>query len=306
MRDEDVRDALRTELAERTPPPPRGGLAEVVGRGRRRRRTQQLGAAFAVAVAFAGTAVVASALGEPNASPPASTVTTTPSPDPAAAWPTADLPPHTPYTTWTPGPTAPPPAGRPIEVVPKCSISDISARDLDTVRVGPDLQQRVVDMVRAVTGGATVGEVVERNFGPTSPGASDSYVYLADITDADGTGSMEFSAGSFSGDPLAAADEQAFLELNCDPPKRHVLPDGTVLQIYARQPNEPFQSLSQVLRVYRPGGELFTLTVLNYGTPDFAPDPDRPGIPQRVGAGRATLPLTEGQLGEFGIAIATG
>jgi hypothetical protein len=302
--DQDLRDALRAELADRTPPPVRGGLREVVGRGRRRRRTQQLGAAVAAVVAIAGTAVAATAIGEPNALSPADTPTTSAPSD--AAWPRADLPAHTPYGTWTPGASAPPPAGRPVESVPLCSIPDISGRNVNAVPAGPDLQRRVVTALRAVAADATVGELVAWHGKPTRPEQVGSYLYDADITDAGGTGSVTFSVGAFTGDPLAAADEQAFDEFNCDPPKRHVLPDGTVLQIYARQPSEPFQSLDMVLRIYRPGGELYTVTVHNFGSPDFKPNPAQPDIPIRFGGGRETLPLTETQLADLGIAIATG
>jgi hypothetical protein len=300
--DQDVRDALRTELAERLPPPVRGGLAEVVSRGRRRRRTQQFGAALGVAVAIAGTAVAAVALGGPNAMPPAGPgPTATPT---AAAWPRADLPAHMPYTTWTPGDTAPPPAGRPVEAIPQCDVGDTSGRNLDTVPASAELQRRVAAAAHAVAGDATVGVLVGLHLRPNKPGTVDAYIYSADITDAGGTGSVTFSIGAFTGDPLAAADEQAFDLFNCEPPRRHVLADGTVSQIYATQPSEPFQSLSRTLRIYRPDGTLYTVTVQNFGSPDFAPNPEQPEYPNHVGAGRATLPLSEAQLADLGLAIA--
>jgi hypothetical protein len=296
-------EALRTELVERTSPPARGGVAEVVGRGRRRRRAQQVGATLAVVVAIGGTVVAAGVLSRSNALPPANTVTTAPSPD--AAWPRADLPAHTPYTTWTPGASASPSAGRPVEAVPQCDIGDTFDRNVNTVPAGADLQRRLVDAMRVVATGATVGQLVEQHLSPSRPGSVDAYVYRADITDGGGTGSVEFSIGAFTGDPLAAADEQAFDEFNCDPPKREVLADGTVLQVYRWQPSEPFQSLTQVLRIYLPDGQLYTLTVRNFGSPDFAPNPVQPEVPNRVGAGRASLPLTEAQLADLGLAIVT-
>jgi len=300
MLDEDVRDALLGELAERTPPPVRGGLAEVVSRGRRRRRTQQAGAVLAVVAAITGTAVAAVAVGGPNAMPPAGpgpTVTSAP-------WPQADLPAHTPYGTWTPGETAPPPAGRPVEATPLCSIPDTSGRMVDTVRADADLRQRMTDAVHAVAGAATVGALVELHSRASRPGQVDAYTYTADVADAGGTGSVVFSIGTFTGDPLAAADEQAFDEFNCDPPRRQALDDGTVLQIYATYPSEPFQSLAQVLRIYRPDGTLYMVTVRNFGSPDLATNPDQPENPERVGAGRPTLPLSEAQLADLGLAIA--
>jgi hypothetical protein len=302
MLDEDVRGALLGELAERTPPPVRGGLAEVVSRGRRRRRTQQVGAALAVVAAITGTAVGAVALSGPNAMPPADRGPTVTS----AAWPRADLPAQTPYGTWTPGETAPPPAGRPVEQMPLCSTPDTSGQLVNTVSAGADLQLRVAGAVHAVAGGATVGVLVERHARASRPGQVDAYDYSADVTDAGGTGSVVFSIGTFTGDPLAAADEQAFDEFNCDPPRRQALDDGTVLQIYATYPREPFQSLAQVLRIYRPDGTLYTVTVRNFGSPDLAPNPDQPENPKRVGAGRPNLPLSEAQLADLGLAIAGG
>lgn len=301
--DQDVRDALRTELAGRMPPPVLGGLAEVVSRGRRRRRTQQFGAALGVAAAIAGSAVAAVAFGGSNTMSPADhgpSVSMTGD----AAWPRADLPAQTPYGTWTPGDTAPPPTGRPIEQVPLCSIPDTAGRNVDTIRADAGVQQQVVDAARAVAGEATVGVLVELHLRPSRPGTVDAYLYSADVTDAGGTGSIAFSIGTFTGDPLAAADEQAFDEFNCDPPKRHVLADGTVTQIYAMHPSEPFQSLLQTVRVYRPDGTLYTVTVRNFGSPDFAPNPAQPDMPQHVRPGRATLPLSEAQLADLGLALA--
>jgi hypothetical protein len=300
--DQDVRDALRTELAERTPPTVHGGLAEVVSRGRRRRRTRQLGSALAVVAALGGTTAAAVTLGSPNAMPPAgATVTAVPSTD--AAWPRADLPTPTPYGTWAPGASAAPPAGRAVPVVPRCSAPDTSGRSLDSEPAGMELQQRVTDAVPAVAGGVTVGVLVELYQNPNRADTGDAYTYTADLTDANGTGSMVFSVGRFRGTPLAAADDHAFDESNCAPPKRHVLSDGTVLQIYPVSPSEPFQSLTQSMRIYRPNGTLYTLAVRNWGSPDLAPNPAQPANPSRVGAGRATLPLSEAQLADLGLAV---
>ncbi len=138
---------------------------------------------------------------------------------------------------------------------------------------------------------------------PDRPEKRDAWGYEVDVTDADGTGSIRFGVGDFTGTPLASADEQAFDVGNCVPPKRRVLTDGTVLQLYEVRPSEPFQSLTQVLRIFRPNGELYQVVVQNWGSRDFEPNPDQPQIPTRVGEGRPTLPLTEAQLAEIGLAI---
>jgi hypothetical protein len=296
--DQDVRDALWTELAGQAPPVG-GGLAEVVSRGRRLRRTRQVGTALAVVAVLAGTAAVAVAFSGPTKLPPADPGPTTA----GAAWPRADLPARTPYGTWTPAASALPPAGRPVESAPLCDSPDTAGRNLNNVRADVGFQRQLVVAAAEAAGGATVGEFAERHQPPTRSATVDSYTYTADITDANGTGSLAFSIGTFTGDPRAAADEQAFDEFNCDPPKRHVLNDSTVLQIYATRPSEPFQSLTQTLRIYRPDGTLYTLAVRNFGSPDFAPNPDQPEIPKRVGAGRESLPLSEAQLADLGLAI---
>jgi hypothetical protein len=301
--EEDLGAALRAELAQRTPPRPRSGLADAVARGRRRRRRQQFGAALAAVAAVAGVAtVVVSAGALPSDGQNVAATGTTPT---EAPWPRADVPAHSPHTTWTPAQTAPPPAGWPTEPVPRCEIPDITGRDLDSVRADlPALQQRVWQALAAVADDATVGLLIETKLPSTSPNTRQAFTYTADVSDAGGTGSVVFSVGRFTGDPLTAADDQAYDMYNCQAPKRHVLADGTVLQIYDVAPSDPFASLNQTLRIYLPDGQLYSLSVRNFGEPDFATNREDPGHPYRVGAGRPTLPLTEGQLAELGLAMA--
>jgi hypothetical protein len=324
--EDDLGAALRAELAQRTPPRPRGGLADAVARGRRRRRRQQVGAALAVVAAVAGvaTAVVsAGALLSGGQDVAANGTSPTEAP-----WPRAGLPAHSPDTTWTPAPTAPPPAGWPTGPVPRCEIPDTADRDLDSVRADQAaLQQRAWQAMAAVIGvpsvsrstdpsvpessgssaavsdDATVGPLLETKLSSTRPNTRDAFTYTADVSDAGGTGSVMFTFGRFTGDPLTAADDQAYDMGNCQPPKRHVLADGTVLQIYDVAPSEPFASLDQTLRIYLPDGQLHSLSVRNFGSPDFATNRDDPAHPHRVGAGRPTLPLTEAQLAELGLAM---
>jgi hypothetical protein len=155
-----------------------------------------------------------------------------------------------------------------------------------------------------VVDGATVGLLVELKLPSTKPNTRQAFTYTADVSDAGGTGSVVFSVGRFTGDPLTAADGQAYDMYNCQAPKRHVLADGTVLQIYDVAPSDPFASLNQTLRIYLPDGQLYSLSVRNFGSPDFATNREDPGHPHRVGAGRPTLPLTERQLAELGLAMA--
>ncbi|WP_309114248.1 hypothetical protein [Saccharothrix sp.] len=326
--DDDLGAALRAELAERTPPRPRGGLVDAVARGRRRRRRHQLGAAVATVAAVAGVASVAVSAGalSSGGQDVAATGTSTSGSSPnGVPWPRADLPTHSPRTTWTPAPTARPPAGWPTGPVPRCEVPGATGRDLDSVRADLTvLQERVrrtlievkgVPSVSRPTSPASqpgssslplpdgVGLLVERRLSSTGSNGRDGFDYTVDVEDAGGTGSVVLTFGRFTGDPLTAADGQAYDMGNCAPPKRHVLADGTVLQIYDVAPSDPFASLTQTLRIYRPDGQLHSLTVRNFGSPDFATNRQDPGNPHRVGAGRPTLPLTEAQLAELGLAM---
>ena len=189
--------------------------------------------------------------------------------------------------------------------MPRCKIPDITGRDPDSVRADlPALQQRVWRAMAAVANGATVGLLIELKLPSTGPNTRAAFTYTADVSDARGTGSVVLSVGRFTGDPLTAADDQAYDMSNCQAPKRHVLADGTVLQIYDVAPSDPFASLNQTVRIYLPDGQLYSLSVRNFGSPDFATNREDPGHPHRVGAGRPTLPLTEGQLAELGLAMA--
>ncbi|WP_158073556.1 hypothetical protein [Actinophytocola xanthii] len=308
--EDNLRTALRAELAGENPPPARGGLPDVVGRGRRRRRTQQLGAALAVVAAFGGTAVAAATLDGTETVTPAGRLETTTSVVSTSAasaeadWPRAELPARAPDGTWAPGETAPPPSGRAVISKPQCSIPDTTDRAWGTVRAAAEVRSTVADALATAAGGADVGELVERHYPSSRPGAVDTYDYVADVTDAGGTGSVAFSVGRFDGDPLAAADQQAFDEFNCEPPKRQVLPGGAVVQLYALQPSDPFQSLTQTARIYLPDGQMYMLAVRNFGSPDFAPNPSQPEDPERVRAGRETLPLSERQLADLAETIA--
>jgi hypothetical protein len=324
--DDDLEAALRAELAHQAPPTPLNGLVDVMARGRRRRRRRQLGTALATVVAVAGvTTAVVSAGALPSGQDVAATGTSSTGPATEAPWPRADLPARTPHTTWTPAPTAPPPAGRPTEPVPRCEVPDTSDRDLAGVRPDhPALQNRLwrawntvskVPVNRTTsppipgTGTSPVavpdgmGLLIEQKLPPSRPNTHDTFTYTADLSDAEGTGSVVLTFGRFTGTPLSAADDQAYDTGNCQPPKRHVLPDGTVLQLYDAAPSDPFASLTRTLRIYLPDGQLHSLTARNYGSPDFTTNREDPGHPHRTGPGRPTLPLTEAQFAELALAL---
>lgn len=315
MSDEDLRDALRAELAAQVPPPSHDGLAAVVGQGLRRRRARQLGTALAVTALLAGTTAAAAALSGgagalPPAGPPApasssrATPTTAPTSTPVEVdWPRPDLPPPQPTSIFIPVRTGNPGDDQALDLMQCAPVTD---RAPAIAPAPAALLSRASAALDAVAGGKAVGALVGLQMvaGPSQENSDAGWVYSADITDSDGTGSLLLTVHTFAGKPLAAADEQAFDEGNCDPPKRHVLADGSVLQLYSYTAGAPFVSLTRTLRIYRPDGTLYELAVASWGSPDLAPDPARSEVRMRVGPGRTSLPLTEAQLAQIGLAVA--
>lgn len=309
--EQNVRAALHAELAQQAPPA-RHGLADVLSHGRRRRRMRQAGAVIAVLVLVTGIGVTIAAFDAARVTAPDKRVAAVPGPtsqkaEPAGPnWTKANLPPRTPDRIWRPGNTAAPPPGRTILEVPQCVDGTIT-RWQGAGQATDQLRRQLHAALTAVAGPATVGELVERHIpaNPKKRGSIDFYDYSADISDANGTGSVRLTVGSFTADPVEAADQEAFDLFNCEPPKRLMMGNRTVLQLYPVQPSEPFQSLTQTLRIYLPGGTRYQLDMQNCGSPDFEPNPAQPEIPNRVGAGRATLPLTEDQLATLGLTMAT-
>lgn len=303
--DQRLRAAVLAELAEDAPPPSGGGLPEVVRLGRRRRRARYAGAALAVAALLTATGAAAVTLsGDPL--PPAAPSPRVDAVPELSDWPMADLEGQIPYDTFQPGDVSGSPSAPHVQVLPYplCEYPDQLHERTNVYPAADDQLAAFVQAVRAAAPTARVASPIVRHLEATRPGQHDSYFYSADITDSGGTGSVTLEAGDFTGTPLEVADAQAFDLANCAPPKRHVLGDGTVLQVYELRPAEPFQSLSRALRIFRPDGRMLQVTVASWGSPDFAPDPAQPGMPVRTGPGRPTLPLTEGQLAEVGLAIA--
>jgi hypothetical protein len=211
----------------------------------------------------------------------------------ALAWPRVSTPPQQPYDTWKPAPSAPPPAGRAVAGIPLCSMKD---------HVGLDSQQFSTEFVSALLE-LVPRELPEKTIG-TVPGNSTPGAVQFDVTDSEGTGSIRISGSSFKGTPQAYADKRLWETGDCEPARRLTAGDGTVMQLHSVRPFEPFQSLVQVLSVYRKDGLLVQLELRNFGSPDMTPDPKQPGSLQRTGAGRATLPLTEEQFARLGPAVA--
>ncbi|KOX20723.1 hypothetical protein ADK67_28830 [Saccharothrix sp. NRRL B-16348] len=292
-------------------PAVRTDLVEVLKRGRRRLLVRRVGASAGVLAVVGVVGFGTAALGDlaaPRDTPPAGdggVVTTSPA-TVGPEWTTVAQPARTPYGTFTPAWTAPPPAGREILSIPLC---DPGAGSQSTTWNSPRPPESVLDAwVRAVAqvaSPATVSELNTRVIPANKdkhPDSVDGHVQWLDVTDEHGTGSVDLKAGRTTLDPVAAADDEAFAEGNCAPPRRLVRSDGTVLQFYPVQASEPFQSLARVLRVYTPTGATYAISVVNYGSPDFEFREEDASF-NRTGAGRETLPLTEEQLTRIGLAL---
>lgn len=288
-REERLMEQLRT-LVEGQAPAAITTVDTVIRRGRRRVWARRAGTGLGV-LALVGAVGAAVLLPRPEAPDQIMPAV----PPGAVDWPRIDARTEVSPVPFQPGMSAPMPPGRRVVDAPSCS-QEIPDNRLITgpglVDSPAEVRQAFIESARAVAQPAKVGDLI--------PGVRHNnlghYRYDADVSDSRGTGSVTVRAGTFTGEPLAAADERAFDLSNRVPPQRKVLADGTVQQLYPLRAQEPFQSLSRSVFVFRPGGDLYEISVHNYGSPDFEPNFAQPEIPSRVGAGRETLPLTEVQL----------
>ncbi|MEV6241727.1 hypothetical protein [Lentzea sp. NPDC051838] len=306
-----IEEKLRGAL-DAPAPPPTTTLDVVLKRGRRRVFAQRAGAVLGVFAVVAGIGLGSTVLN--HAAPDPSPADELPD-GPATVvheldWPRVNVPSQQPLGTWTPGSTAPPPPGRPVLSFPQCEMKQRFDRET-TYFGGEEIPAktvaRYVDTARRLFPDITVGEPRLRKEGQQIRGVD------IDLTDAQGTGSISITAGRLAGPPQTEADRDVWLTGDCQPPRRKVLGSGTTLQLYGVQPSEPFQSLTQLLTEYRAMEFGYTVQVelRNWGTPDLRrdpnqPDPNQPGSWERVGQGRATLPLTEEQFARLGLAVAEG
>lgn len=289
-------------------PPSTTTLDDVLRRGKRQVFAQRAGAAAGVVAVVAGAGFTALALRanptslSPALDGPAVTITTTV--NQVAPWPAADLPAQTPHGTWVPASSAPPGPGREVLALPLCSahwteqVSELGTKPLSAAMA--DDFGKAVGLVNPL---AVVSEKLTAVLQPTSSGGAVAYSHWIDVTDAGGTGSVTINEGTYTGTPLAAADREAFLYGNCEPPNRKVMDDGTIVQYVSAVPSEPFQSLTQGLRIYRPNGVVVEITQRNYGSPDFRTNDEGTSF-DRFGKGRQTLPLSDDQLSSIGEALA--
>lgn len=290
-----IEDELRGALNV-SAPPPTTTLDHVLKRGRRRVFAQRAGAVLGVFAVVAGIGIGATTL---NHAAPDPTPADPPNYGPATVehatgWPRVDVPPQIPYGTW-----APPPSGGPVVNIPLCSVKRPSAPrspGFGAQPLAPELVAKWREKAEKLVPEMTVGNVT---------GFPSNVLYEFDLSDSRGAGSIRIWAARFTGAPQAAADDGLWETGDCEPPRRLVQPDGSVVQLHSVRPFEPFQSMTQTLAVYRTDGLLVQLDLRSFSSKDFtADDPANPSARKRTGAGRPTLPLTEEQFIKLGPVIA--
>ncbi len=302
----DIEQELRS-VADVPVPPSTTELDDVLRRGRRRVYALRAGAAAGVVAVVAGAGFTAFALrAVPTSLPPAldgPAVTTTNTLNKVEPWPTADLPPQVPYGTWQPAASAPPGPGRAVLALPLCEshLGQQAAR-FEGGPVTPAVAEEFDRAVGLVAGLAVASGPQTAVLRSTAVNATSHHRWI-DVTDVGGTGSVTITEGTYGGTPLAAADQDAFVHGNCEPPIRQVQDDGTVVQYSSAVPSEPFQSLGQSLRIYRPNGVVVEVVQRNFGSRDFRVNGEGTAF-DRFGAGRQTLPLSDDQLMAIGEVVA--
>jgi hypothetical protein len=277
--DEELLARLRAEFSDQASPPVHTELDEVVRRGRRRLRARRLGAALGVVAVVAGVGVATSVLranvpggmtaDQLSTASTSSVVTTTAGWTSSAKADTKDC-------------------ANGINVPGEPRVAPVDVQKLNDALLGTILKVAPQALTKI-----TRSSVLQK---PTS---SDSVLAStwADVIDSGGGGSVYVEVHAFSGTPVQAADSERFVDGNCTPPRRQLLPDGTVMQLYAPLSYDPGHP-SQALRVYTPTHRLYIVTAEGFASTDWTQvanaEPGTLVVPK--GAGRHSLPLTEDQL----------
>jgi RNA polymerase sigma-70 factor (sigma-E family) len=278
-----LRDAYRAELGEPAPAP-HTSVDDVMRRGRRRVFAQRATGVMGVLLAVAGIGVGASTLsaGPSTPLPPADTITTT-TPTTVRAevgWPRLNEPSRTPTLKVSQMPGIPP----------------LPCEQQGTPQLGG--WAGIIEApgtVRAAFEQAISGPAHPDVTPPRNPGERNNYALWANT----GHGSIWLRAGTFTGSPLAHADDQKWATGDCVAPKRHVLANGTVIQLHVVREGMPVPTLTQLLMIYTPAGRTYQILLSNHSG-EFILDG---GMDQEKG-GRPELPLSEERLAEIGLAVA--
>ncbi|MDQ3788700.1 MAG: hypothetical protein M3422_15830, partial [Actinomycetota bacterium] len=155
--------------------------------------------------------------------------------------------------------------------------------------------------VRSVVGKEpTTAEAVWTDFSQKARGPRG---YLAvEVPMDNGNGQLQLEAEAFPGTPTQMADASLYGYGDCRPPARHVMPDGTVLQLFQANSLHPEQP-TQHLQVFRPDGSRYVVTAAGWSEADMVPIG---GGGYGIEGGRGKLPVTQEQLADIAIALLKG
>ncbi|SFR16811.1 hypothetical protein SAMN04488564_104447 [Lentzea waywayandensis] len=287
-----IEDELRGAL-DVSAPPPTTTLDHVLKRGRRRVFAQRAGAVLGVFAVVAGIGIGATTLNQAAPPEPADQPNHGPATvEHSVGWPRVNTPARTPYGTWTPTASA---GGAAINI-PLCTVKAPSVpreRGLGAQPLAPELVAKWRDQVQKLVPEMTIGTVT---------GFPSNVFFEFDVSDSSGTGSVMVWAARFAGTPQASADDGLWETGDCEPARRLVQPDGSVVQLHAVRPVEPLQAIRQALAVYRKDGLLIQIEQRNHRSGDVAAhNPANPDVTRRP-----TLPLTDEQFSRLGPIIAEG
>lgn len=116
-----------------------------------------------------------------------------------------------------------------------------------------------------------------------------------------GPGQLQLEAYLYGGTPVAKADASLYAYGDCKSPARHILPDGTVLQLFQLENRNPEQP-TQHLQIFRPDGREYIITAAGWGEADMIPVG---GGAYTVEGGRGKVPTTEKELAEIATRLVT-
>lgn len=210
----------------------------------------------------------------------------------------------------SPAPTAPAPPAGPLPGWETIPIDEVTCKQNPLINVPgtpPDrlLPQSVVEpaftnAVQAVTG--PVAGAATAQWEEYSPKADGPRGYVeAEIPMDNGNGQLQLEAYVYAGSPVAHSDASLYAYGDCKPPARHILADGTVLQLFQAETRNPEQPMQHV-QVYRPDGREYIITAAGWSEADMVPVG---GGAYTIEGGRGKLPTTEAQLAELATRMVT-
>lgn len=282
--DNAARQALRT-LNDDPAPPVATTVDQVLRRGRRRvfvQRASAVAGVVAVVAAIGVTAVLLRPGEQGGGVQVAESTTPTAPPAPAGPLPGWETIPID-ETTCKQNPLINVPGTPPDSLLPESVV-----------------KPAFIDAVQTVVGQVPMATTAQwEEYSPKAVGPR-GYVQT-EIGMDNGNGQLQLEAYVYGGTPEAVANASLYAYGDCKPPARHVLADGTVLQLFQAETRDPEQPM-QHLQIYRPDGREYIITTAGWSEADMIP---LGGGAYSVDGGRGKLPTTEAQLAEIAKGLVT-